>query len=143
MFKILIGLIVALAVLFAGYYGYLRFVSNPAVIAELKSADSGARAGRVMLVTLPDGRELPVNYLREVGTVFVGVDGRWWRQFREGPQSVAVQIRGERLSGKARAVLDDPAYTAAVFARLRPGAPTWLPGRMGGVLVEIALDLAE
>ena len=80
MLKILIGLIVALAMLFAGYYGYLRFVSNPAVIAELKSADGGARAGRVMLVTLPDGRELPVNYLREGGTVFVGVDGRWWRQ---------------------------------------------------------------
>ena len=143
MLKILIGLIVVLFLLFAGYYGYLRFVSNPQVIAELKSADGGARAGRVMLVTLPDGQELPVNYLREGGTVFVGVDGTWWRQFRDGPQSVTLRIRGESLSGEARAVVDDPAYTAAVFARLRPNAPTWLPGRMGGVLVEIALDLEE
>ena len=143
MFKILVGLIVALFLLFAGYYGYLRFVSNPQVIAELKGAHGGPRAGRVMLVTLPDGQELPVNYLREGGTVYVGVDGRWWRQFRDSPQSVMVQIRGERLSGQARAILDDPAYTVAVFARLRPAAPTWLPGRMGGVLVEIFLDLEE
>ena len=143
MLKILLGLILALVVLFAGYYGYMRFVGNPQVIAELKLEDGGARAGKVMLVILPDGQELPVNYLRENATVFVGVDGFWWRQFRDGAQPVSVRIRGETLSGQAVAVLDDPAYTQSVFARLRPTAPAWLPGTMRGVLLEITLDAEE
>ena len=73
-----------------------------------------------MLLELPDGRELPVNYLREGDQVFVGVDGRWWRALREGNAPVTMLIRGETLTGKARVVFDDPAYKRAVF---RPAAP--------------------
>ena len=93
-----------------------------------------------MLLTLPGGKELPVNYLREQDLVYVGIDGLWWRQFRAGAQPVRLLIKGEDLTGRARAVLDDPAYTEDVFSRLRPTAPTWLPGRMRGVLLEIVLD---
>jgi hypothetical protein len=138
--KILLGFVVALSLLFVGYYAHMRFVGNPQVIAELQGAQGGTRADRVMLITLPDGQELPVNYLREGSTVFVGVDGLWWRQFREAPQTVKLTIRGDRLAGQALAILDDPAYTEAVFARLRPTAPTWLPGRLRGVLLEITLN---
>ena len=138
--KILLGIFLALAVLVVGYLGYLRFIGNANVMAELKSGDGGERARKVMIITLPDATELPVNYLREQDKVFVGVDGLWWREFREGPTPVTMLIRGERLTGQALAILDDPDYTADVFSRLRPTAPTWLPGRMKGVLVEIALD---
>jgi hypothetical protein len=141
--KILLGLVVALLLLFAGYYSYLRFFINPQVTVELKRDDGGPRAGRVMLLQLPDGDEYPVNYLREGGIVFVGVDGLWWRQFRDGGQAVTLYIRGQRLTGQALAILDDAAYTEAVFARLRPTAPTWLPGRMRGVLLQITLDSEE
>ena len=141
--KIIIGLVVAVLVFVAGYLAYLRLIGNPAVIAELKDGDGGPRAAKVLLITLPEGTELPVNYLREDGKVFIGVDGLWWREFREGAKPVTLLIRGETLSGQALAILDDPAYTEAVFARLRPTAPTWLPGRMRGVLVEITLDGEE
>jgi len=143
--KILTGTVRVVAVLLLGYYLYTRLVGNPAVIDELRADPNGQRAARVMLITLPDGRELPVNYLRESGVegenVYVGVDGLWWRLFADAAQPVSLLIRGETLTGQARAILDDPAYTKDVFARLRPTAPTWLPGRMGGVLVEVKVDL--
>ena len=139
--KIFVGIVAALAVLMVGYLGYVRFVGNANVMAELKAGNGGERAYKVMIITLPDATELPVNYLREGDTVFVGVDGLWWREFQNGPVPVALLIRGERLTGQGWAVLDDPDYTADVFSRLRPTAPTWLPGRMKGVLVEIALDV--
>ncbi|MBH79181.1 MAG: hypothetical protein CMQ49_01560 [Gammaproteobacteria bacterium] len=138
--KIVVGVLIALLVFVAGYILYLRLVTNPAVIDELRANPQGARSERVMLLTLPGGKELPVNYLREQDLVYVGIDGLWWRQFRAGAQPVRLLIKGEDLTGRARAVLDDPAYTEDVFSRLRPTAPTWLPGRMRGVLLEIVLD---
>jgi hypothetical protein len=33
----------------------------------------------LLLLTMPDGRQIPVNYLREGNLVFAGADGRWWR----------------------------------------------------------------
>ena len=138
--RIFLGIVVALALLLVGYYGYLRLLGNPRVMEELRTDPHGARAGRVMLITLPDDTVLPVNYLREGDVVFIGVDGLWWRQFRDAPETVSLHIQGETLTGRARAILDDSAYTDEVFARLRPTAPTWLPGRMRGVLVEIELD---
>lgn len=36
-------------------------------------------------------------------------------------------------------MLDDPEYTAAVFARLRPKTPKWLPSWLNGKLVIITV----
>jgi hypothetical protein len=88
-----------------------------------------------MLITLPSGRSLPVNYLREGGMVYAGADGRWWKELVGEGASVTVLVRGETLAGHGRAIRDDPAYTKRIFAKLRPTA---IPGT--GTLVEIHLD---
>ena len=59
-----------------------------------------------MLLTFPDGRESPINYLREADQVFVGADGWWWRSFRDGNVPVKVRIKGEEFTGRARTVMD-------------------------------------
>ena len=108
---------------------------------ELRTAPEGERAKKVMLLTLPSGRTIPVNYLREADIVYAGSDGRWWRELRGDGASVALEIRGEALRGHARAIENDPAHTHDVFARLRPTVPSWLPDRLNGVLVEIRLHI--
>jgi hypothetical protein len=75
-----------------------------------------------------------VNYLREGDTVYVGCDGRWWRELRGPGARVALLVRGEVLSGHARAIEDDPAHRSAVFDRLRPSAP-----EIFGTLIQIEL----
>ena len=75
-------------------------VGNPRVVAELRDDPQGERAGIVMLLGLPDGRELPVNYLREGNQVFAGADGRWWRPLRDGNAPVRLLIRGETFDGQ-------------------------------------------
>ncbi len=135
--SVLIGLPI---LLYFGAVAYFNLVGNNQVTKELKDKPQGERAGIVMLLTLPDGRELPVNYLREGDQVFAGADGRWWRPLREGDIPVQVFIRGQEFSGKARVVLDDPEYTRDVFSRLRPTAPAWLPDSLNGKLIVIDLD---
>ena len=132
-------LAISLALLIAllgGLALYGHFIANPRVAQEIRSAPDGTRARETMLLTLPSGRELPVNYLHEGDRVFVGADGPWWRDVRDGGQ-VAMLIRGQKLSGNARVILDDPTYTRDVFARLRPTAPSWLPDWLNGTLIEI------
>ena len=92
-----------------------------------------------MLLTFPDGRQLPVNYLREGDKVFAGADGRWWRAFRDGGAPVTMLIQGQTLSGHATLELDDQAYIDDVFARLRPAA-SWVPQWLDAKLVVITLD---
>ena len=132
-----IGLLLALWI---GGKVYFALVTNEKVARELREVPDGERAARVMLLTFPDGRELPVNYLREGNQVFAGADGRWWRAFREGGVPVKVLIKGEEHSGRARTVLDDPEYTRDVFERLRPNVPKWLPDWLDAYLVVIDLD---
>lgn len=115
-------------------------IANPRVIEELQSDPHGERADIVMILTLPDGRVLPVNYRREGDQVFAGADGRWWRALREGDVPVTVTIRGEKLLGRARVVFDDPEYKREVFARLRPDVPKWLPKWLDAHLVVIDLE---
>ena len=110
-------------------------VRNPQVGQELRQDPTGERADRVMLLRLPSGRELPVNYLREGDRIYAGADGRWWKELEMGDSVVRVWVRGEEFEARGRAVLDDPAYTKDVFSRLRPTA---LPGF--GTLIEIRLN---
>ena len=136
----LIVILGILATVFIALRAFMLLVGNPRVVAELRDDPQGERAGIVMLLGLPDGRELPVNYLREGNQVFAGADGRWWRPLRDGNAPVRWLIRGETFAGKARVVLDDPAYKRAVFDRLRPTVPKWLPDWLDARLVVIDLD---
>lgn len=136
-------LLIVLAVLVVAFFA-LRLLfglfANPRVIEELQTDPQGERAGIVMLLTLPGGRVLPVNYRREGDQVFAGADGRWWRALRDGDVPVTVTIRGQTLPGRARVVFDDPEYKRDVFARLRPNVPKWLPGWLDAQLVVIDLE---
>ena len=89
--------------------------ANARVVAELRDDPDGERAQRVMLLTLPSGRQLPVNYLRDGDAVF--------------------GIRGETLRGHGRSDEDGTEVRADVFARLRPTAPSFT-----GTLVVVELD---
>ncbi len=110
-------------------------LGNPRVAQELRDQPQGERARKVMLIRLPSGREIPVNYLREDGRLYAGADGRWWKELEGGHFPVEVYVQGEQLGARARAVRDDPAYEKDIFSRLRPTA---VPGF--GTLVEILLD---
>jgi hypothetical protein len=84
-------------------------VRNPQVVQELRQDPTGERADKVMLLRLPSGRELPVNYLREGDRIYAGADGRWWKELEMGDAVVRVWVRGEEFEARGRAVLDDPA----------------------------------
>ena len=125
---------------FLSLLAYALLLGNPRVVREIQNDPQGKRAGIVMLLALPNGRVLPVNYRREGSQVFVGADGPWWRAVRAGNAPVTVTIRGETLTGRARVVFDDPDYKRSVFERLRPDVPGWLPAWMDAHLVVIDLD---
>src|SRR5215468_11198869 len=92
----------ALVVLGAAYALLSAHIANPRVARELRENPDGARARKVMLITLPSGRTIPVNYLREGDTVYAGADGGWWRELRGAGARVELLIRGETLAGHAR-----------------------------------------
>ena len=134
--------VIVVAVLVVGFVTLrvlYSLVVNPRVIAEIAANPQGERAGIVMVLTLPDGRALPVNYRREGNRVYAGADGRWWRSLRAGDAPVTVLIRGETLVGHAHVLFDDPEFKADVFSRLRPTVPSWLPGWLDAELVVIDL----
>lgn len=108
---------------------------NPRVADELRREPAGERARKVMLLTLPSGKEIPVNYLRDGDTVYCAADFPWWRELGESGGRGKVWIRGESLEGHVRAVVDDDALRDEVFERLRPTAPRW-----AGTLVVVSLD---
>lgn len=125
----------ALLLLVVGYLGYAAYIVNPRIAQELREQPDGERARKVMLLTLPGGRTIPVNYLRDGGVVYAGADGRWWRELRGDGAKVSLLLRGETLTGHARAIEDDPDLRIAVFRRLRPSAPEFT-----GTLVKIELS---
>jgi hypothetical protein len=126
--------VVVLIILAAGYLAYAALIANPRVERELRKEPDGERARKVMLITLPSGKTIPVNYLREGDVVYAGADGRWWRELRGDGARVELLVRGETLTGRARAIEDDPDHRADVFSRLRPTAP-----KFTGTLVQIDL----
>jgi len=135
--QILLIAAAALTLLVVGIALYFEHVANPRVVRELLDDPNGERAQKVMLLTLPSGLRIPVNYLREGDRVYAGADCSWWKELVGEGLPVTLVVRGETLSGRARAVLDDAAYTKDVFSKLRPSA---LPGF--GTLVEVRLDSA-
>lgn len=130
--------VVALAVGVVAIPVFYSLVMNPRVERELRDDPQGERARKVMLITLPSGRTIPVNYLREGDTVYAGADGSWWKEIRGEGGRGSVVLRGETLHGHMRAVEDDPERRKAVFGRLRPSAIPW-----AGTLVVIELDESE
>jgi len=130
-----------LLIIYLGSKLYFVCVVNDKIAAELKTHPDGERAELVMILTFPDGRELPVNYLREGSKVFAGADGRWWRAFREGNVPVKVFIKGQAYAGRAKTILDEPGYTRDIFERLRPNVPKWIPDWANAYLVVI--DIVE
>src|SRR5262245_12354235 len=97
-----------------------RWWITPGVIRELRENPQGEQARKVMVLTLPSGRPVTINYLREGQTVYAAADFPWWRELRGGGGRGSCLIRGEELHGYIRAIEDDPKRRAAVFARLRP-----------------------
>ncbi len=136
--KIVLAVVAALILLATGYWLFVTRVGNPWVERELVEHPDGERARRVMLLTLPSGRRIPVNYWRDAKMVFAGADGSWWKEMADGPVTVTLLVRGETLRGTARAVLDDPEYTARIFEELRPNAIKGF-----GTLVEVRLEGVE
>ena len=134
---IAIAVLLVAAVAFRLLYGP---IVNRRVMDEIAADPQGERSGIVMALTLPDGRTLPVNYRREGDYVYAGADGRWWRTLRDGNAPVTILIQGETLTGRARVVFDDPEFKAAVFSRLRPNVPSWLPSWLDAHLIVIDLD---
>lgn len=118
---------------------YTNEVVNPRVASELQDNPAGEKAAKVLLLKLPNSDQLPVNYLQEGSLVFLGADGRWWRQFQPAGAEVEVFIKGEWQTGRARVVLDNPKYTQEIFAKLRPTAPKWLPAWLNGKLIVVEL----
>jgi len=119
---------------------YSTQIMNPRVLEELTNDPGGERAKKVMLLTFPDKKTLPVNYLREDNHIYAGADFGWWKAFTGDGAPVSLLIKGEILHGSAKVVLDDPAFKETVFSRLRPTVPKWLPDWLNGKLVVIVLD---
>ena len=137
--KWVITLIVVVIVLAIAALMIMRPITDGRVMEEISSNPQGERAGIVMVLTFADGKQIPVNYLREQNQVFVGADGPWWRSFKGDGQPVSLLIRGEHLAGHARTILDDQDYTDQIFSRLRPTVPEWLPDWANGKLIVIDL----
>jgi hypothetical protein len=127
--------VAAVVVLVLGYAVYMTQWANPGVVRELRENPQGERAKKVMLLTLPSGKAIPVNYLRDGDSVYAAADGSWWRELRDGGGRGSALIQGETLHGHVRAVLHDPELRDSVFERLRPTAPRFL-----GTMVVLELD---
>ena len=115
---------------------------NTRVINEIRSDPFGERARKTMIVTLDDGRVYPVNYFREDGRVYMGIDGLWWRVFQGEGSGVQMEINDQIVTGTGVVILDDPARVDDVFSRLRPTVPEWLPDWANGKLVIVDLKVS-
>jgi|TARA_B110001469_G_scaffold103385_1_gene101857 hypothetical protein len=140
--RVALIVLVTLTLLIVGYGVYVTSIGNSGVVAELKQNPMGERAERAMLLTFPDGKTIPVNYLREDNRVYAGADGAWWRAFDGEGAAVTLLIEGEVLTGHATVELRDQEFIDDVFSRLRPTVPEWLPDWANGKLVIVDLKVS-
>ena len=134
-----LALIVILLSVFLYFYIATVFVGNPRVIAELQSEPDGQLSDLVGILTLPDDRKIPVNYLHENKQVFLGADGLWWRDFRGEGAEVVMWIKGDEFKGRARVKLGESETKDRVFPTIRPRVPEWIPDFLNAKLVVIQL----
>tara|TARA_A100001011_G_scaffold225843_1_gene233870 strand:- start:69 stop:488 length:420 start_codon:yes stop_codon:yes gene_type:complete len=132
-------LIAILVLVFLYFYIATVFVGNPRVMAELQAEPDGQLSGLVGILTLPDERKIPVNYLHEEKQVFLGADGPWWRDFRGDGAEVVMWIKGNDFRGRATVKLGDSKIKDRVFPIIRPRVPDWLPDFLNAKLVVIQL----
>ena len=123
---------------------YNTRVVNPRVMDEIRNNPNGERAAIAALLTFPDGKTIPVNYLKEGDLVFLGADGPWWRKFPTTEEDVPgtraeLFIRGTQYVGYGKTELNDQTYIDDVFSRLRPKVPEWLPDWLNGKLIVIEI----
>ena len=123
MWKWVVLIVLGALLVFAGYRISQRSATDARIAAEIRANPDGERAAKTMVVTLADGRVYPVNFLLEDGRVFMGIDGRWWREFVGAGQPISMHIKGQDYQGHAVAELDDQAYIDDIFSRLRPTVP--------------------
>ena len=71
-------------------------MTNPDVVQEVRANPTGERAAKVMLLTLPSARMIPVNFLLEDGRVYAGPTGDG------GKNSKAGHIRSKFSSWESR-----------------------------------------
>ena len=140
--RVALIVLATLTLLIVGYGVYVTSIGNSGVVAELKQNPMGERAERAMLLTFPDGKTIPVNYLREDNRVYAGADGAWWRAFDGEGAAVTLLIQGEALTGHATVELRDQKFIDDVFSRLRPTVPEWLPDWANGKLVIVDLKVS-
>ena len=140
--RVALIVLATLTLLIVGYGVYVTSIGNSGVVAELKQNPMGERAERAMLLTFPDGKTIPVNYLREDNRVYAGADGAWWRAFDGEGAAVTLLIQGEALTGHATVELRDQKFIDDVFSRLRPTVPEWLPDWANGKLVIVDLNVS-
>ncbi len=140
--RVALIVLVTLTLLIVGYGVYVTSIGNSGVVAELKQNPMGERAERAMLLTFPDGKTIPVNYLREDNRVYAGADGAWWRAFDGEGAAVTLLTEGEVLTGHATVALRDQEFIDDVFSRLRPTVPEWLPDWANGKLVIVDLKVS-
>jgi hypothetical protein len=140
--RVALIIVAVLALLVAGYAAYTIMIRNPGVVTDLKEHPLGEHAERAMLLTFPDGKTIPVNYLREGNRVYAGADGSWWRAFDGDGAAVTLLVQGETLNGVATVELEDREFIDDVFSRLRPTVPEWLPDWANGKLVIVELKVA-
>lgn len=131
--------VLLLAIQSAGCATVFEHVVNPPVVEELRSEPHGSRAHRTMLLTLPDGRAIPVDYVRQGDRLYAVSGFRWWRTLRGGKR-VTVFIRGERLTGVGDVFQGDAAVETNMLSRLKMPVLGIPPAWTGGALVEIVLD---
>ena len=134
-----LALIVILVSVFLYFYIATVFVGNPRVIAEPQSEPDGKLSDLVGILTLPDDRKIPVNYLHENKQVFLGADGPWCRDFRGDGAEVVRWRKGDEFKGRARVKLGESETKDRVFPTIRPRVPAWIPDFLNAKLVVIQL----